>query len=69
MDGNFEADNLDTFIDWNDDDFQATFLQTNTPLTGFEDANLLEHFDSQLELPPVPSAVYTKLLSFSYLLS
>jgi len=69
MDRDFESDNLDMFIDWNDDEFQPTFLQTDTPgLTGLEDANLIEQFNSQFDLPPLPStSVCTKLLSFSIL--
>ncbi|KAK7353106.1 hypothetical protein VNO80_18545 [Phaseolus coccineus] len=59
MDGDFESDNLDMFIDWNDDQFQPTFLQTDTPgLTGLEDANLMQQFNSQFELPPVPSTSF-----------
>lgn len=54
---NFEADNLGIFSDWNDDDFQPTFLQTDTAFTDLDDANLMEHFNSQIELPPFPPSV------------
>ncbi|KOM41666.1 hypothetical protein LR48_Vigan04g186400 [Vigna angularis] len=57
MDRDFEADNLGIFSDWNDDDFQPTFLQTDTALTDLDDANLMEHFNSQIELPPLPSSI------------
>ncbi|CAJ1974143.1 unnamed protein product [Sphenostylis stenocarpa] len=42
------------FIDWNEEEFQSTFLQTDTPFTDLEDENLMEHFNSQIELPPLP---------------
>ncbi|KAL9312638.1 hypothetical protein ACSQ67_018090 [Phaseolus vulgaris] len=57
MDRDFEADNLGMFIDWNDDQFQPTFLQTDIPLTGLEDANLMEPLNSQTQLPPPPPTV------------
>ncbi|KAK7353105.1 hypothetical protein VNO80_18544 [Phaseolus coccineus] len=63
MDRDFEADNLSMFIDWNDDQFQPTFLQTDIPLTGLEDANLMEHFNSQTQLHPLPPTVVVESMT------
>ncbi|KOM41665.1 hypothetical protein LR48_Vigan04g186300 [Vigna angularis] len=58
MDGEFEAENLDTFFDWDDDQFIPTFLQSDTSITALQDLNLMENFNFQTEVPPVnPSAV------------
>jgi len=66
MDRDFEADNLDMFCDWSDDDFLPTFLQTDTPLTGLDDENLMEHFNSEIDLPPLPASVI--FLTFNFIL-
>jgi len=67
MDRDFEADNLGMFIDWNDDQFQPTFLQTDIPLTGLEDANLMEPLNSQTQLPPPPPTVVSTELALIFL--
>ncbi|XP_068484456.1 uncharacterized protein [Phaseolus vulgaris] len=58
IDGEFEADNLSVFFDWNDDQFIPTFLQSDSPITALEDPNLMENFSFQTEVAPVnPSEV------------
>lgn len=65
MDGEFESENLDTFFDWDDDQFIPTFLQSDASITALQDLNLMENFNFQTEVPPVnPSAVRTKLPLF-----
>lgn len=61
MDRDFDSDNLAMFSDWNDDEFEPTFLQTDTLITGLEDANLMEPFNSEIDLPSLPpTAVSTE---------
>jgi len=68
MDGEFEADNLGMFFDWDDDQFIPTLLQSDSPITDLEDPNLMEIFSFQTEVAPVnPSAVSTKLSLFLFL--
>jgi len=68
IDGEFEADNLSVFFDWNDDQFIPTFLQSDSPITALEDPNLMENFSFQTEVAPVnPSEVSTKLSLFLFL--
>ncbi|CAJ1974145.1 unnamed protein product [Sphenostylis stenocarpa] len=64
MDGEFESDSLDMFIDWNDDNFQPTFLQSDwnddnfqptflqsdSPHTAFQNTE-----ETITELPAVPT--------------
>ncbi|WVZ21072.1 hypothetical protein V8G54_008394 [Vigna mungo] len=58
MDGEFEAENLDTFFDWDDDQFIPTFLQSDASITALQDLNLMENFNFQTDVAPVnPSAV------------
>jgi len=67
MDRDFEQDKLGMFVDWNDDDFQPTFLQTHIPLSDLEDANLMEQFLSQTDLPPLPPTAVTTEVALIFL--
>ncbi|KAK7353108.1 hypothetical protein VNO80_18547 [Phaseolus coccineus] len=63
IDGEFEADNLDMFFDWNDDHFIPTFLESERPIAALEDPNLMENFYFQIEAAPVnPSTVRINLV-------